>query len=241
LYEGACFKANNTDISWKQAELWETIDTHPERFSPNVICRPLYQEVVLPNLCYIGGGGELAYWFELKAFFEAIQVPFPMLMLRNSVVVSDTKAFDKLKKLGVGVSEMFLKKNHLINRKIREISNIEIDLGPQKKLLASQFATLHELAQQTDASFLGAVQAQERKQIKGLEHLEKRLLKAQKRKLADQVQRLAEAQNVLFPEGSLQERNQNFSEQYLRYGPDLIPALKSVQKPFESDFIVMVR
>ena len=77
--EGRYF-VNETEISWSEEELRSELKQHPERFSPNVMTRPLYQEVILPNLCYIGGGGELAYWFELKDFFKAVNVPFPILI-----------------------------------------------------------------------------------------------------------------------------------------------------------------
>ena len=59
--------------------------------------RPLYQEVILPNLCYIGGGGELAYWFQLKHYFDKVEVPFPILLLRNSVLIQSEKQYKKLK------------------------------------------------------------------------------------------------------------------------------------------------
>ena len=81
------FYVNDSDISFTEAQLIAELESYPERFSPNVIARPLYQEVILPNLCYIGGGGEIAYWLELKSMFEAMQVPFPILLLRNSVLV----------------------------------------------------------------------------------------------------------------------------------------------------------
>ena len=84
---------------------------------------------------------------------------------------------------------------------------------------------MHELAAQTDPSFIGAVRAQEKKQLKGLDHLEKRLLKAQKRKLKDQVNRMIELQNELFPGQGLQERNRNFAELYLELGDNWVPAL----------------
>jgi len=65
------------------------IDTHPEYFSPNVVMRPIYQEVVMPNLAYIGGGGELAYWLERKSQFAHFGVFYPMLIRRNSVMWLD--------------------------------------------------------------------------------------------------------------------------------------------------------
>ncbi len=230
---------NDTQISFSRDELINELDTHPEKFSPNVIARPLYQEVILPNLCYIGGGGELAYWLELKASFKTMDVPFPILLLRNSALVITNKQEDKLKRMHLSVEDLFLKQNSLINKKIREISNIDIDFAPQKKLLQEQFENLYDLAKRTDASFLGAVKAQEVKQKKGLDNLEKRLLKAQKRKLRDQVARMVEIQNELFPGHSLQERNLNFSELYLEYGKELIPMLFQTLSPLQLSFSVI--
>lgn len=96
-----------------------------------------------------------------------------------------------------------------------------------------------KLAELTDKSFLGAVKAQENKQLKGLEKLEKRLLKAQKKALADQVSRMTELQNELFPNGSLQERNANYSEFYLAYGEQLIYKLVGTIKPLQGEFSVL--
>jgi len=229
----------NTHIYFSPEALKEELENHPERFSPNVVARPLYQEVILPNLCYIGGGGELAYWLELKSYFDALGVTFPMLMLRNSALVITEKQFQKVEKLGLKVSHLFLKQHSLINKKIRDISNIDIDFSPQKKLLEEQFKHLYELAEQTDKSFLGAVKAQEVKQKKGLDALEKRLLKAQKRKLKDHVVRLTELQNELFPNKSLQERQWNFSELYLEMGDNFISLLLETLDPFSEEFIVL--
>ncbi len=239
IEQNGSFFVNDTDIVFTRAQLLVELENHPERFSPNVIARPLYQEVILPNLCYIGGGGEIAYWFELKAMFAAMQVPFPILLLRNSALVVTKKQRAKLEKLNVSPENLFLKQHSFINRKIREISNINIDLGPQKKHLEEQFSALHELAEQTDKSFLGAVKAQEVKQKKGLDNLEKRLLRAQKRKLKDHVVRMTELQNELFPNQSLQERNQNFSELYLELGEKLIPMLINALEPLKMEFLVL--
>ncbi|MCH4823598.1 bacillithiol biosynthesis cysteine-adding enzyme BshC [Gramella lutea] len=230
---------NDTEISWTKDEILKELEDHPERFSPNVMMRPLYQEVILPNLCYIGGGGELAYWLELKSYFEAEKVTFPMLLLRNSALLQTEKQNTKRERLNISLQELFLKQHELINRKVRKISNIDIDFSPQKEHLVEQFQGMYELAEKTDESFLGAVKAQEVKQLKGLENLEKRLLKAQKRKLKDEVERIAELQNDLFPNRSLQERQTNFSEFYVEYGEDLISKLMEELDPLESNFKIL--
>ncbi len=239
VFEDNLFKVLNTEIEWNEKDLLEEVSSNPERFSPNVILRPLYQEVILPNLCYIGGGGELAYWFQLQQNFKSNEVVFPMLLLRNSVLIKTEQQSNKLKKLNIANEDLFLKRDAFINKKVREISNIDIDFSKQIEHLKHQFLALHELAEKTDKSFEGAVAAQERKQIKGLESLEKRLLTAQKRKLKDHVERMTGLQNELFPSQSLQERNINFSELYLEYGEDLIPKLMENLKPLKAEFLVL--
>lgn len=239
VFEDNVFKINNTTIAWSKNELLKHLKEFPERFSPNVIMRPLYQEVILPNLCYIGGGGELIYWLQLKSNFEAQNVTFPMLLLRNSVVVKTKKQANKLEALNISNLDLFLDRNSFINKKVKQISNIEIDFSEQLQYLKQQFKVLHQIAEQTDKSFLGAVKAQETKQTKGLKQLEKRLLKAQKKKLADQTKRCTELQAQLFPGESLQERNTNFSELYLEYGNNLIPYLIKALQPLKSEFLVL--
>ncbi|MCF7569171.1 bacillithiol biosynthesis cysteine-adding enzyme BshC [Sabulilitoribacter arenilitoris] len=239
ICEDEVYRVLNTDISWSLSEIQKVLLEHPERFSPNVIMRPLYQEVILPNLCYIGGGGELAYWFQLKPFFNKVKIPFPVLLLRNSVLIQTKNQQKKLDKLNISKTDVFLKRDAFINKKVRQISNIEIDFSPQKAQLKKQFEELYQLAEQTDKSFLGAVKAQEQKQLKGIDALEKRLLKAQKKALSDHVARMIELQNKLFPNGSLQERHSNLSEFYLGYGEQLIPSLIESLKPLKSEFLVL--
>lgn len=233
------FYINNTDLSFSKDELLKEVNEHPERFSPNALLRPLYQEVVLPNLCYIGGGGELAYWFQLRDYFEAVKVPFPVLLLRNSVLLLSDKLAGKLEKLQVASTELFQPPQELVNKHTRRISDIEIDLSTQRAHLKQQFKELYQLAEKTDASFLGAVAAQEKKQLNGLDKLEKRLLKAQRRKLKDELDRLTAIQNALFPSGSLQERTKNFSEFYAIYGENLFVELKKGLDPLVNKFTVL--
>jgi uncharacterized protein YllA (UPF0747 family) len=130
--------------------------------------------------------------------------------------------------------------NQLIQKKVKEISDINIDLSEQKELLKNMFSELEVLSNKTDKSFLGAVQAQEKKQLNGIEKLEKRLLKAQKRALSDKVNRITILQNQLFPKGSLQERYANFSEFYVEYGDDLINELLATLDPLKLEFDILV-
>ncbi|QOG04152.1 bacillithiol biosynthesis cysteine-adding enzyme BshC [Flavobacterium sp. MDT1-60] len=239
IFENDKYYVNNTKISYSKEEILNLLENNPEKFSPNVIMRPLYQEIILPNLCYIGGGGEIAYWLELKSFFDAVNITFPMLLVRNSVLLNTEKQAKKADKLQLSWADLFTKPANLVNAITHKLSAFPIDLTSQKETLEKQFEYLYELAQQTDKSFTGAVKAQEVKQKKGLENLEKRLLKAQKRKLNNELQRVIDLQCELFPNQSLQERQTNFSEFYLEKGEQLIPLLIQKLKPLENNFNII--
>jgi uncharacterized protein YllA (UPF0747 family) len=162
-----------------------------------------------------------------------------MLLLRNSALLISAKQQKKLEKLDLEIADLFLKQDDLIEKVTRKHSEINIDFSEQKTFLKKQFKALYAIAQKTDKSFLGAVSAQERKQIKGLENLEKRLLKAQKRQLKEILDRVVALQNELFPNHSLQERQANFSEFYLEYGDQFIQQLMLNLQPLKQQFLIL--
>ncbi|MCI2227809.1 bacillithiol biosynthesis cysteine-adding enzyme BshC [Polaribacter sp. MSW13] len=239
IFEGGIYKVNNTGITFSKEEILQEVDKNPLAFSPNVIMRPLYQEVILPNLCYLGGGGEIAYWLELKAYFEKVKIPFPILLLRNSVQVISEKQERKLTNLEISLEEVFLNQFELLSKKVIENSEIKVNFKEKRSYLEQYFLELKEVAKKTDVSFINAVNAQEKKQINGLENLEKRLLKAEKRRQKDLVDRITELQNQLLPNQSLEERQRNFSEYYLEYGDSFIDVLKSTLKPMLLEFTII--
>ena len=150
------------------------------------------------------------------------------------------KQAQKAAKLDLNWSDLFQKQNILLTDKTKQLSQFTIDFSEQKEHLKQQFVGLKEMAKQTDKSFIGAVEAQEKKQLKGLDNLEKRLLKAEKRVLADQLERITLLQNELFPGQSLQERKVNFAVFYEAFGPKLIEMLLEELQPLEQEFNVVV-
>jgi uncharacterized protein YllA (UPF0747 family) len=144
-----------------------------------------------------------------------------------------------MQKLSLTNEDVFLKQQELITKKTKELSEIDIDFTSQKICLQKQFEDLYKLAEKTDRSFLGAVKAQEVKQLKGLDTLEKRLLKAQKRKLGSELDRITFLQDELFPKGSLQERFNNFSEIYLEFGDQFIDSVKENLNPLQQEFTII--
>lgn len=239
VFEEGIYKINNTEITFTKSEILQEVEKNPKAFSPNVIMRPLYQEVILPNICYLGGGGEMAYWFELKQYFNKVNVPFPILLLRNSVQVVSEKQQRKLDKLDISIEELFLNQHELLSKKVIENADLEVNFNNKITYLEQQFEELKTVAEKTDVTFINAVKAQEKKQIKGLQNLQKRLIRAEKRRQKDLVDRITFLQNEILPNQSLEERQRNFSEYYLEYGCDFIKALKKSLKPLNLQFTVL--
>ena len=239
LFEENQYKINNSKITFSEEEILELLKTNPEKFSPNVILRPLYQEVILPNLCYIGGGGEISYWLQLQSNFVVNKIVFPILLIRNSAVLVTEKQFQKAVKLELSWADLFSNQQELFNTKTRAFSNFKIDFSEQKEHLKKQFEKLLAITNQTDKSFAGAVKAQQVKQIKGLENLEKRLLKAEKRVHAEKLERILLLQNELFPNQGLQERKLNFSEFYKADNSKLLEKLFQELKPLIPNFSII--
>tara|TARA_X000000368_G_C23057064_1_gene724485 strand:- start:5046 stop:6638 length:1593 start_codon:yes stop_codon:yes gene_type:complete len=228
-----------TNKSFSEIQIINEIKNFPERFSPNVLFRPLYQEKILPNLAYVGGGSEIAYWLQLKSFFKTKNIPFPILKVRDSVLIVSKKQISKCKKLNIDISDLFKSDNELNKFYLTKISEINLDLTNLKKSINQNFIKLYKLSVKTDKSFIGALKAQESKQIKGLNNLEKRLLKAQKQKNNDKLNRLRLIKKELFPNNSLQEREINFSEFYQNHGDRLIDCLFENILPFNEKFLVI--
>ncbi len=233
------FKLIGSSKEFSSSSIINELLNFPNRFSPNVLMRPLFQEIILPNVSYVGGGAEIAYWLQLKNLFEFQKIPFPILLIRDSCLLVSSQNLKKLKKLKISTVDLFKGKELIKKNLTLNMSKINMDLQFLKSKLDSQFKYLEELVSKTDSSFSGAVRAQKAKQYKGIDKLEKRLLKAQKRKLNDEIMSFEKIHNILFPNEKLQERIENFFEHYDQIGDDLIPQLIENFDPINKSLTIL--
>ncbi|UTW60835.1 bacillithiol biosynthesis cysteine-adding enzyme BshC [bacterium SCSIO 12741] len=230
-WEGEKVVLVDADKSWTQEELLAEMQSHPERFSPNVVMRPLYQEVILPNLAYIGGAGEMSYWFELMTMFEAHQVTFPILMLRNSVLHIPLRIRKKMDKLGVKPTSLF-KPLHEMEKDWVKTHACDLDLEPETAALEDLGKRLMEKAQSLDASLQGAAAASHKRWFNEIEKINKKMIRAEKRKNEQVMRQLGEIKEAAFPGGTFQERRHNYSWYYLQGRTRMIQVLKEQLDPF---------
>lgn len=218
--EGERFKVVDTDLHFTKSELLVELEGNPERFSPNALLRPVYQEVVLPNLAYIGGNAEIMYWMELKDYFNDINLPFPILIPRNSLLFLRPKTFMKMEKLGFEINDFFGNFASKVNGKLLDKSQLSGLLDAKKTELQNMFSQIKEKAVLTDVTFQNLVQAEEVRQMKSFSRMEKRLLRAERIKQREALSRIEELFLEIHPGKNWQERVFNFSWLYMDYGSD---------------------
>lgn len=227
------WKVLETDVEFDENSLLNEIETHPEYFSPNVLLRPLYQETILPNIAYIGGGAEIAYWLELKSVFENYKVDFPVLLLRNSVQWIDERSAGRMKKLNIEIEDLFFEREQLIKKIVSQKFPEEIDIEKQKTKLNSVYDELIKRGKQIDPTLEPSLQADLHRNIKMLEHAQHKIYKAIKRKSKDIIQHVDGLKETLFPNGELQERVENFIPYYIKYGDEFFKQLYENLEPLD--------
>ena len=239
VFEENQFKVLNTNIHFSETEIVKELEEYPENFSPNAVMRPLYQEVVLPNLAYIGGGGELAYWLQLKEMFAKNKVAFPILVLRNSAMIVDGGTQKKIDKLGLTIEQLFNHHDDIIKDYLKEGADIILDLKAEERAVELVFNDIVSKAGKIDASLQPMIKAELQKSLKSLKNIEGRLIKAEKQKEQVAINQIKGVKDKLFPDNSLQERKDNFLYAYLLLGDSFIDVLKDNLNPFEKDFVVL--
>ena len=230
---------HGTQLKFSKDELLHELETHPERFSPNVILRAVFQETILPNIAFIGGGVELAYWLQLKDLFNHYKVPFPVLVLRNSFLIIEEKWKKKIQKLKIETDDIFLPADEIINKKVTEDSKNELSLNGTYQQANNLYESLMQQAGSIDKSLITHVERLKTQQLEKLKELEKKMLRAEKRKFSDQRRQVENIKNRLFPKNGLQERYDNILFYYAVYGSELLDKLYDHSLALEQEFTVL--
>ncbi|MGZ8550879.1 MAG: bacillithiol biosynthesis cysteine-adding enzyme BshC [Chitinophagaceae bacterium] len=237
--KGEKYEVLNSGISFTREELLGELMDHPERFSPNVILRGLYQETILPNIVFIGGGGELAYWLELKELFEHYKIPYPVQVLRNSFLIIEKKILDKINKLGFTAGDIFLPEQELINKLVTRETGKKLQLNGTLSATEQLYESIRQQAIAIDATLEKHVNALKTTTLHRLRELEKKMLRAEKRKFTDQQRQIGTIKSKLFPKDGLQERYDNILPYYAKWGNVFMQLLYDQSLTLEQEFVVL--
>ncbi len=238
-FDGKKYILVDKNISFTEDEIINELNNHPERFSPNALMRPVYQETILPNLAYIGGNAEIMYWLELKDYFSKINVPFPVLIPRNSMLFLKEKTVGKIQRLDLKIEDFFRNFTAVTNNKILENNAVLEALEQKENLLTRQFSELKALAETTEKSFGNMVKAEEVRQLKSFKRMKKRLLHAEKIKRSELLERLENLFLEVNPSGNWQERVYNFSVFFADHGYSWLETCLEEMQIEESKLIIV--
>lgn len=238
--EGDDYVVNSLNLRFTKEQILAELKTYPERFSPNVILRGAFQETVLPNIAFVGGGGELAYWLELKKVFEAIGVPYPVLLLRNSFLIMTAEQEKRMRQLELNYQILFHKANLLLEQLVKKRTSRELALNNETEQLTVLYEQIKQQAGAVDETLKAHVESLFVKSSKRLAELEKKMLRAEKRKYEAEERQIQSLKKQLFPSDSLQERVDNLSGWYARYGKEWIDMVANNSLSLESGFTILV-
>ncbi|HAI75240.1 MAG TPA: bacillithiol biosynthesis cysteine-adding enzyme BshC [Microscillaceae bacterium] len=231
VQDGEVYKVLHTDKQFTRAEMQAMLHQHPERFSPNVVLRPLYQEIILPNLAYVGGPSELLYWLQLKSCFDSLQVPFPILLPRNFATIITAANQKKINKFQLQTNDLFLEEEALKKKFLAIVQGPAPELTAEENAIAQAWESVKQKFQQLDPSLVGWVAAEQQKTQKTWVDVGKRLQKVFEKKSETDLQQLAALKQKLFPQQGLQERYDNFLNFALNK-PDFLAELQQTFDPF---------
>ncbi|HRH39551.1 MAG TPA: bacillithiol biosynthesis BshC, partial [Flavobacteriales bacterium] len=221
-------------------ELLLDMELRPQDYSPNVLLRPVYQETILPNIAYIGGGGELAYWMQLKWLFQAVQIPMPVVLLRTSAAFISAEHDRLRQELRLSIEDLFQPAHELNNRVAHTASGVHTDVVEEQQQLDALFNTLRERASAIDPTLNASAGAALVRAQRLLTNLHGKMDRALRRKESVSIARLQHLLAALFPAGGLQERRANILPMLASEGSGLLDRLLSELDPLQKRFTVFV-
>ena len=233
------FSVPNLEIVWSLEEVLKELSDFPERFSANVILRGVFQETILPNIAFVGGGGELAYWLELKNVFSTVSVPYPVLILRNSFMGIPTIQVTRINKLGLKSEDLFLSEFELIKKIVTKKNAQKLSLSNEMISFKETYEQIKSKAALIDVSLLQHIDYLENSTIQRLIEVEKKFLRSEKRKFLEQEHQINSIKNALFPNNNLQERVDNFSLLFAKGGFEWLQSLYNYSKGLEQMFTIV--
>ncbi len=236
--ENNLFKILNTDLIFTDDEMKIEINNFPERFSPNVILRPLFQECILPNIAYVGGPAEIAYWLELKSLFEYHKIPMPVLFLRSCAMILEDHITSKMEKLNIKSEDLFINTDELIRKHLVNDDD-HLSFHESVDVISSEFKKISKKVEDVDSTLIASVEAEFQKTQSSIKMIEDKLIRSLKKKNETEINQLKKLKEKLFPNGNLQEREDTMIPYFLKWGRTFIEGLTENMNPLKKEFVIL--
>lgn len=218
------FKLRRKRKQFTKDEILAEIETSPERFSPNVLLRPICQDYLLPTGFYIGGPSEIAYFAQVTPLYNFYNIEAPIIFPRSSATILEKNVASGLDKYDLSMNDIFLGLDELKEKVIASLSenNIEIAFEEASKEIELTFDKIKENLFAIDKTLVDSSARYKDRIMSSIAELKSKAAKAQETKHETTIRQLTRLSNLLYPLGNLQEREINFTYFYNKYGKDFI-------------------
>lgn len=229
-------------LSFNAHELMKFAAEHPQRMSPNVFMRPILQDILLPNIAYVAGPGEIAYYAQMKSMYEVAGMQMPAIVPRLSATIIESNIRKFLNELPFPL--------HDYGKRVEDLHKIYVESNQTLDIqhFANDWITkVEELAnsktdqiEQFEPTLVGTLVRVRQDQINAINTLRQKMIRAEKNRLDVQLKRISKVQLSLFPNMNLQERELAFIYPFAKYGTDFIDGLLSVVMEGNSESHLLV-
>ena len=224
---GTGFVLRSSGATITAEEVAQAVETDPAALSPNVLLRPVVESAVFPTLSYVGGPGEIAYFGQLREYFDAHSIEMPVIFPRWSVTVVESKIRKVLDKFDVEVDALARPFHEIAGETARDEvpDSVRAALGKLRGSIGSGVGELQSAIREVDPTLKGPVQHLRSAAFAAVDDLEKTIVQAVKRETDIKLAQLEKAQLHLFPGGKPAERVQSPLYFLARYGDAFLDAL----------------
>lgn len=225
--DGEAFRLRTSDEVLSADEVRARAEADPTTLSPNVLLRPVVESVVFPTLSYVAGPGEMAYFAQLRAYFEAHDVEMPVIFPRWAATPVETKIGKVLKKFDLTRDALDRPFHEVASDFARDEvpADVKAAIGQLRGALGKGVGDLQKAATAVDPTLKGPVQTMRTQAFSALDDVEKKVTQAVKRESEIALAQIEKAQLHLFPNGKPAERVQSPMYFLTRYGDDFVKAL----------------
>jgi bacillithiol biosynthesis cysteine-adding enzyme BshC len=205
-------------------ELNNLIDTDADKFSANVLLRPICQDYILPTAFYVGGPSEIAYFAQVMPLYDFYNIQAPIIYPRCSATLVEKNISNVIEKYNLEVNQIFWETEKLIESVISKMSNVTVDdiFSDATDKVEHALDQLKEKLFEFDKTISDASTKYRQKILNYLDELKGKAIDSQKRKHETTTRQIDKLSTTLFPNASLQERELNFVYFANKYGDDFL-------------------
>lgn len=210
--------------SFSQEQLLELLENEPDKFSPNVLLRPICQDYLFPTAFYIAGPSEISYFAQIKPLYELYDIVEPIIYPRSSVTILENSIANSLEKHSVSINEIFIDVENVKKKIINTVEESSIDemFDGITNQVEATFDQLKEKLLDLDKTIADSSNRYRDKIISTVNELKSKAEKAQQKKYEVTLRQIDRAAVNLFPNSNLQEREINFVYFANKYGEDFL-------------------